>query len=160
MAIPHDRDTTRPDGNGLSRYDRVPIDDGASVGQLFKQLGSDSTHLIQQEMALAKAELRETTSRFAQAGAKLGLAAGFAIPGLIAITAFLVIAVGDLLNENYWLGALIVGIAFLVTAVVLGKRATRLLREGVGVPETVATLREDARWAKEETQAFKREFTA
>ena len=160
MANVHNRSARPPEVIRPARYDGAPIDDGISVGQLFKQLGSDSTHLIQQEMALAKAELRQTTSRFGQAATKLGIAAGVAIPGLMAITAFLVIAIGDLLNENYWLGALIVGVAFLMTAVVLGKRAMRLLQDGVGAPETMATLREDAQWAKEEGQAFKREFTA
>jgi uncharacterized membrane protein YqjE len=144
--------------NGGTEIYNTP--DGVSVGELFKQLGADSTHLIQQEMALAKTELKETASRLGQAATKLGIAVGIAIPGLMALTAFLVIAIGDLLNENYWLGALIVGVAFLLIAAVLAKRAVATAKEGAGVPETKATLRDDARWAKEEAKAFKREFTA
>jgi uncharacterized membrane protein YqjE len=147
-------------GDGIGRYAGAPIADGASVGQLFKELGSDSAHLIQQEIALAKTELRETTGRLGRVGVKLAVAAAIAIPGAMAITAFLVIGIGDLLNENYWLGALIVGVALTATAAILAKRAMRPLADGVGIPETTATLRDDARWAKQEAQAFKREFTA
>lgn len=131
-----------------------------SVGDLFRRLTADSSHLIRQEINLAKVELKETGTRVGQAGAKLGIAVGVAIPGLLALTAFLVIGLGDLMNENYWLSALIVGLAFLGIAAVLAKRARAALSEGIGVPETVGTLREDAQWAKEEAQAFKREFTA
>jgi uncharacterized membrane protein YqjE len=130
-----------------------------SVGELFRQLTTDSSHLVRQELNLAKTELKETGARLGQAGAKLGVAIGVAIPGLLALTAFLVIGLGDLMN-NYWLSALIVGIAFIGIASLLAKRATATLREGMGVPETIGTLREDAQWAKEEAQAFKRQFTA
>ena len=131
-----------------------------SVGELFRQLTTDSSHLVRQEINLAKTELSETAVRLGQAGAKLGIAVGVAIPGLLALVAFLVIGLGDLMNENYWLSALIVGIAFLGIAGLLVKRATAALRGGIGVPETAGTLREDAQWAKEEIQEFKRQFTA
>ena len=131
-----------------------------SVGDLLRQLTTDSSHLVKQEINLAKVELKETGTRLGQAGAKLGIAVGVAIPGLLALTAFLIIGLGDLMNENYWLSALIVGLAFLGIAAGLAKRARAALSEGIGVPETVGTLREDALWAKEEAQAFKREFTA
>lgn len=132
-----------------------------SVGELFRQLTTDSSHLMRQEINLAKTELKETGARLGRAGTKLGIAVGMAIPGLLALAAFLVIGLGDLMNENYWLSALIVGIAFVGIASLLAKRAMATLRDGgIGVPETVGTLREDAEWAKEEAQAFKRQFTA
>jgi uncharacterized membrane protein YqjE len=146
-------------GNGAARAQPALAPD-QSVGELFRQLTTDSSHLVKQEINLAKTELKETGTRLGQAGAKLGIAVGVAIPGLLALTAFLIIGLGDLMNENYWLSALIVGVAFLGIAGVLAKRAKAALKDGVGVPETVGTLREDAQWAKEEAQAFKRQFTA
>lgn len=147
-------------GNGDGRA--VPaLAPDQSVGELFRQLTTDSSHLIRQEINLAKTELKETGTRLGQAGAKLGIAIGVAISGLLALTAFLVIGLGDLMNGNYWLSALIVGIAFIGTAAALAKRAKALISERpIGVPETAGTLREDAQWAKEEAQAFKRQFTA
>ena len=145
-------------GNGRATPALAP---DQSIGELFRQLTTDSSHLVRQEINLAKTELRETASRLGQAGTKLGIAIGMAIPGLLAVTAFLVIGLGDLMNENYWLSALIVGLAFIGIAAILAKRAKALISERpIGVPETAGTLREDARWAKQEAQAFKRQLTA
>jgi membrane protein len=146
-------------GNGASRA--VPaLAPDQSVGELFRQLTTDSSHLIRQEINLAKTELKETGRTVGQAGAKLGMAVGVALPGVLALTAFLIVGLGDLMNENYWLSALIVGIALLGIAATLAKRAKATLKEGVGIPETAGTLREDAQWAKEEAREFKRQFTA
>ena len=92
---------------------------------------------------------------------KVGIAAGIAIPGLFAFGAFLIIALGDLMNENYWLSALIVSLAMLGTAALMAKKGVAEFGKASLVPEeTVGTLREDADWAKAESQAFKRAFTA
>ena len=40
-----------------------------SIGDLFRQLTTDSSHLVRQEINLAKTELKETGSRLGQAGA-------------------------------------------------------------------------------------------
>lgn len=131
-----------------------------SVGDLFRRFTNDSSLLIRQELTLAKLELKETGARAGQAAAKLGVAVGVAIPGLLALTAFLVIGLGDLI-DNYWLSALIVGVVMLAIAGTLAKKAIRTFSDGsLGIPQTAGTLREDAQWAKEEIQAFKREFTA
>lgn len=133
----------------------------ASVGELFKQLSSDSSHLVRQEINLAKAELLESAGHMAKGATKVGIAAGIAIPGLFAFGAFLIIALGDLMNENYWLSALIVSVAMLATAAILAKKGIGDFGKASFVPEeTMGTLREDAQWAKEESQEFKRAFTA
>lgn len=135
--------------------------DDASVGDLFRQLSADTSHLFRQEIQLAKAELRETTGHMVKGATKIGIAAGIAIPGLLAFGAFLIIALGDLLNENYWLSALIVSLAMLITAGLMAKKGVAHFGQATLVPEeTVGTLREDAEWAKAESQAFKRAFTA
>ena len=139
-------------GNGLSQHE--------SVGELFKRLSADSTHLMRQEINLAKVELKESGQRLGSAVSKLGMAIGIAIPGMLALTAFLVIGLGDLI-ESYWAGALIVAVVLLVVAGIMATKAMANLKGGViAIPETAGTLREDSQWAKQEVQAFKREFTA
>ena len=134
--------------------------DGQSVGELFKQLGADTSHLFRQEINLAKAELRESTTHMVKGATKIGMGAAIAIPGLMAFGAFLIIALGDLI-DNYWVSALIVSVALLAVAGIMAKRGIAEFGKGSLVPEeTVGTLREDAQWAKEESQAFKRSFTA
>jgi uncharacterized membrane protein YqjE len=130
-----------------------------SIGQLFRRATADSSHLIQQEIRLAKTELRETGAQLGGTAGKLGVAIAFALSGLFALTAFFIIGLGDLI-DNYWASALIVAVALLAIGGVLAKRALATLKEGVGLPETAETLREDAAWAKQEAQNFKREFTA
>ena len=131
-----------------------------SVSSLLKQISTDSTHLIQQEIALAKVELKESVSAVGKTAAQLGIAIGLALPGMLSLVAFLVIGLGDLI-DNYWASALIVGVAFLVVAAILAKRALGNLKGGkLGVPQTAGTLRDDAEWAKREVQSFKRELTA
>jgi uncharacterized membrane protein YqjE len=144
-------------GNGRQNADPVEEE---SIGDLFKRLGEDGSHLVQQEIKLAKTELKETGDRLAKTGMKLGTAIGIALPGLFAFTAFLVIALGDLI-DNYWLSSLIVAVVMLGTSAVLMNRALAGLKERpVGIPETSSTLRENAQWAKEEAREFKRELTA
>lgn len=141
--------------------ERSPMDGGEpSIGELFGQLASDATRLVQQEVALAKAELRETGSTLARDGAKLGVAAGLGLLGAIAGMLFLIVALGDLL-DNYWLSALIVSVVFLGIAAYLGKNALDdIKRRGVTPDQTMQTLREDADWAKREAKEAKRDLTA
>jgi membrane protein len=135
--------------------------DGQSVGELVKQLSTDTSHLFRQEINLAKAELKESAGHMVKGATKVGIAAGLAIPGLFAFGAFLIIALGDLMNENYWLSALIVSLAMLGVAGLMAKKGVAEFGKASFVPEeTVGTLREDAEWAKAESQAFKRAFTA
>lgn len=145
------RDGIRQPGNA---------DGGPSLGELFGQLSADVGQLISQEMTLAKAELRETGSALAKDAAKLGVAAALGLVGLLAATAFVILALGDLL-DNYWLSALIVTVVYLVVAAVLAKGAMADLKTRSVKPErTVATLREDAKWAKREVSGIKREWTS
>jgi len=131
-----------------------------SVGTLIAQLSRDSSHLLRQEVALAKAELRESAAQVARAGASLGLAAGLALPGAFAFAAFLVIAIGDWI-DSYWASALIVSVVLLALAALVARKGLARLRDGSLAPrETIGTLREDIDWMKYETQAFKRELTA
>ena len=173
------RDRNRYDGNAHAQdqevhtmerdWERVPVrQDGRgngraaepAIGELLKQLGSDSSHLVRQEINLAKTELKEAGSVVAAGAAKLGMAAALAIPGLLAFTAFLVVAIGDWI-ENYWASALIVAVAFLAMAAVAARRGMSQLKSHPLAPrETMNTLRDDAQWARQESQTFKRELTS
>ena len=129
-----------------------------SLGELFKRLTTDTSELVRQEISLARAEVRQVGGTIARDGSKLGIAAGLALCGALAVTAFLVIAVGDLLN-NYWLGALIVGLVLLAIGGVLARNAVADLKRGAVPEHTLGSLREDAAWAKQETREVKRELT-
>jgi uncharacterized membrane protein YqjE len=130
-----------------------------SLGDLLKQLTTDTGDLVRQEVALARAEIRQVGGTLARDGTRLGIALGLALAGALALTAFLVIAIGDLFN-NYWLGALVVGLVLLAVGAVLAKSAINdVKRRGLTPDQTLASLKENAAWAKQETREVKRELT-
>ena len=147
----------------LEHNGRRPIPDqldDASIGDLFRQMTSDASHLVQQEVNLAKAELKESIGHVRTMAVGLAVAAALAIPGALALTAFLIIGLGALIG-SYWASALIIGFILVTAAVVLGRRALSIVTDGkIGLPRTITSLAEDATWGKEELRAFKREMTA
>jgi uncharacterized membrane protein YqjE len=129
------------------------------LGELFRRLTADTGELVRQEVALARAEMRQAGETLARDGAKIGIALGLALTGVLALTAFLIVALGDLLG-NYWLAALIVGVVLLAVGVLLTRNAVNdVKRRGLTPDQTVGTLREDAAWAKQEARDVKRELT-
>ena len=138
----------------------LPSVEEPSIGDLLRRLTSDSSHLMRQQFELAKMELKETSTRWSQAATKLGVAMIVALSGALALTASLVIGLGDLI-DNYWASALMVGATLSIAAMFLVRRALAVAREdGLGLDDTAGTLREDAQWAKKELRNFKRELTA
>lgn len=136
-----------------------PVLQDASFGELFKRLSTDSTHLVQQEIQLAKTELQESAARAAAASGKLGIAAGLAVPGVLAVITALVIVLGILMH-SYWGSALIIGLLTLVAAVTLGKRAVAEIKSSLVPKKTVLTARDYVEWAKRETERAKQEISA
>ncbi len=131
-----------------------------SLGDLLKRLSTDTAELVQQEANLAKAELAQAGSVLAHDAMKVGVALALAWTGMLALTAFIIVGLGDLLN-NYWLSALIVGVVFLAIGGFLAKNAIAdVKRRGLKPEKTIATLREDATWAGQQAREMKRELTA
>lgn len=147
------------DGHGRVRPDLHRDLRNGSIGDLFKELSNDSSRLIQDEVQLAKIELRESVSTLSGAAGKVGLAAVLAIPGLLALTAALVIGIGVLIN-SYWVSALIGGVVILVVAGILAQRAVAAFERGLSPRETIRTVREDVDWAKHETTRVKQQLSA
>jgi hypothetical protein len=131
-----------------------------SLGELFRQLTSDTSELVTKEIALVKAEARLTAATLVRDGAKVGTALGLAFAGVLALTAFLIAGLGDLLNGKYWLSALIIGVLFLAVGGGLLKSAVdHIKRRGQSVKHSVETLKDTANWAKQEARQVKQEIT-
>jgi uncharacterized membrane protein YqjE len=151
-------------GTPIPRGDERPRPAGApgaepSLGELFTRLSTDTGELVRKEVALARAEMREVGATLARDATKVGIAVGLALAGVLAVTAFLVVALGDLF-DNYWLSALIVGALFLVVGGIMARNAVAdVKRRGLTPQQTMSTLREDKAWAREEAREVKRELT-
>lgn len=142
-----------PSGNGAARGE-------PSLGELLRRLTTDTSELVRQEVSLAKVEMRQVGATLAQDGTKIGVALVIALAGVLALTAFLIIALGNLF-DNYWLSSLLVGVVFCGIGGVLARNAVDdVKRRGLKPEQTLDSLREDAQWAKQEARAVKRELTS
>lgn len=141
-----------------------------SVGELVRQLATETTTLVRQELDLARAEATragetvvtlakqelqlakaEMAEKGRQAGPGLGMVGGAAAVALLAggaLTAFAILALDGVMPN--WLAALLVGLALAAIAAGLyfaGKQ--RVSEAGPLVPEqTIETIKEDVEWAK------------
>ena len=135
------------------------VDAEPSLGELLRRLTTDTGELVRQEVSLAKVEMRQAGATLARDGTRIGIALGLALVGVLALTAFLILLLGDLF-DNYWLAALLVGVVLAVIGGVLAKNAVNdVQRRGLAPEQTMGSLREDAAWAKQEAREVKRELT-
>jgi uncharacterized membrane protein YqjE len=121
-----------------------------SIGELVSQLSSETSTLIKQEMALARAELTEQGKR---AGTGAGMLGGAGVAGLLTLGSLtaMVIALLDTAMET-WLAALIVTVVWAAVAGVLALQGRNKIKEATPpAPQTVETVKEDVRWAKTRT---------
>lgn len=127
-----------------------------SLGELFRQLAQDSAALVRQEVALAKVEMRENLRSYTRDVAMIVVGGVLALIGALVLIAFLVVALGDVL-DNYWLGALIVGVLFLAVGGFLTKKnLNRLKHDELRPEQTLQTLKEDKQWLQNEIQDARR----
>ncbi|WP_090096973.1 phage holin family protein [Lentzea jiangxiensis] len=124
---------------------------GESLGDLVSELTGDLSKLMRQELELAKAELREEASKAGKATGMLA-AAGFAGYLTTVLLSFaLVFALGAVMPLGW--AALIVAVLWGIAGAVLYTSGRAKLRTVNPKPErTVATLKEDAEWAKHPTK--------
>lgn len=134
---------------------------GETIADLIRDLGEESSRLLRQEVALAKLELSQMASAAVSDVVKLGVALSLLAVGGLALTTFVIIIFGELLGDNYWLSALIVGAVLMLCGGFLALGAATDLKRNALRPEaTLRTLRADSRWAKREVEGFRRELTA
>ena len=135
-------------GGAYSAGPEEPRDRG--LGELVKDLASQTSTLVRQEIKLAQAEV---TQRGKVAGKGAGMLAGGAVTALLglgAFTALLIIALDGFLP--LWLAALIVTLLWLAVAAALGMSGKKALQASTPpAPQTVETVKEDIEWAKTQT---------
>jgi uncharacterized membrane protein YqjE len=127
----------------------VPRDE-RGIGELVKDLTSQTSTLVRKEIELAQAEV---TQKGKVAGKGVGMLAGAAVFGVLALGA-LSAALITLLDDAMatWVAALIVMALWAVVAVVLAKAGQNALKRATPpAPQTVETVKEDIQWAKTQT---------
>ena len=98
--------------------------------QLLKDLMFSCSALVRSEIKLAAVEARQSALEASRNFLKAAIFFGIAYFGAISLLAFLVMGLGELLDNRYWLSALIVGLVLTVLGVTLGLRARENIQEG------------------------------
>jgi len=127
-------DSARTTANGNGR--RGLID-------LARVAVEDTVRLVQQEIQLAKIEIREMLISNVKAAVFLGAAGLCALLFLVMLLVTIALWI-----PNHALAGLIETVVFLVLAAILGLVGKSMLKIGPP-PKTMTTLKEDAEWAKQ-----------
>jgi len=140
--------THDPTNGGARAVEPDPRDKG--LGELVKDLASQTSTLVRQEIKLAQAEVTEKGKIAGKGAGMLAGAAVVALLGLGALTAFPIIVLDSFLP--LWAAALIVTVLWLALATVLALAGKTAIQKATPpAPQTVETVKEDIQWAKTQT---------
>jgi hypothetical protein len=112
--------------------------EGRSIGELMSNVTRDLSDLMRQEVALAKAELKQSGTR---AGKGVGMFVGAGIGGfmlLLFLSVALWWAIGNAIGRGW--AALIVAVVWGIIAAVLFSIGKKEMERVRGIPETTDTL--------------------
>ena len=112
----------------------IPPVGGDNVVDLLKQLAGQGSHLAEQQLALIKAEIRESTTEIKAAVGAIAGAAVVALAGLGVFLMGIAYLVGDAIDSIPW-GTVIVGAATLALAYVLYRSGAAKMRDTHLAPE-------------------------
>jgi uncharacterized membrane protein YqjE len=130
--------TARPDNDQRDR----------ATGELLKELSDETTTLVKQEIALAKAELAEKAKPAGIGAGMFGGAGLFGLGAFLSLTAFFIALLDGAVA--IWLAALIVAVVYGAIAGVLALAGKQKVKEATPVaPEqAMESVKEDVQWAK------------
>lgn len=126
----------------------------STLGSLLAELREESTTLLRQEIALAKAELNDKAAHVGKNTLELATGGALAYAGLIVLligVALLLtrvlVAVGVGPQMAMWLGPVIVGLIVAIIGASMAMKAKKAMSAEKLIPhETVESLKEDKRW--------------
>jgi hypothetical protein len=141
-ATPPPRESTSVVGAAREGYQAarpaMESEDGRTIGQILGDVSRDVSTLMRQEVALAKAELRQSGM---QAGKGIGMYVGAAVAGMLFLVFISVCvwwALGGLIGRGW--SALIVAVVWAIVAAILavvGKKEFERIR---GLRQTAETM--------------------
>ena len=159
MSTPYEPSgTSRSPGHGDGgRYDSVgdaipdpepvegahgtyPKGEVGSLGGLVSDISDDLSTLMRQEMALAKAEAKDSATK---AGKAAGMLTGAGVAGhfvLLFLSLALWVALGELFGSDGW-AAVVVAVLWGVVAAILAAVGRKQLKTVQGIPRTTDTAK-------------------
>jgi uncharacterized membrane protein YqjE len=143
----------------LTRTDELtPGSDVESLPTLFSRLGDDVMELFNSQLALFKVEIKEEAGAYARNITMIAIGAVIATIGFALLNVAIAFAVSTLFAQanfsqpaSYALGFVVTGAFYvLVGAIVVLLTKNRLAKQELVPRRTVAELRKDKQWLKNE----------
>lgn len=100
-----------------------------SYGHILKDISESTKELVQGELNLIKAEVRTVLPRVAKHSTQVVLFGMLCALSVLPFLAFLVIGLGGILNDNYWLSSLIVAVVLAAIGAPFAMRALKKIKE-------------------------------
>jgi hypothetical protein len=143
----------------LTSIERPAGVEDRSIPELFRRLADESRTLVREEMALAKAEMREKMEVYQRNAARIGVGSAFLLAALLFVLWAVNTAVTALfatfmeLEIAVWLAPVVLGVLLGLIGWSMVKRGkSAIAEEGVVPRKTARSLKEDTRWVKERVQ--------
>jgi len=118
----------------------------ASIAELIRSVLDDTRVLIREELALARAEIREEVSTVKSAAAAFAGALLTAAIGAILLAVTIGGAIAYFLNWPAWAGYGIVAVLLLAAGYLLVRYGRDRLARIRALPQTTATVKENVAW--------------
>ena len=118
-----------------------------TIGGLIKGILQDLRTLVQEEIALARVEIREQAVRARAAAMSFGVAAGALLFGAAFLLIAMAMGIAELAGWPLWAGFLVVAALLSLVGAIALSSGRKQLRSFSAVPEqTVTTLKENSEW--------------
>lgn len=143
----------------LTRADELTTrNDNESLPTLFSRLGDDVMELFNSQLALFKVEIKEEASVYARSVTMIAIGAVIATVGFALLNVAIAFAVSTLFAQanftqpaSYALGFVVTGAFYLIVGgIVVLMMKNRLAKQDLVPERTVAELRKDKQWLKNE----------
>jgi len=129
-----------------------------SLPSLFGRLGDDVMQLFDTKMSLLKVEIKEEASEYARDGVMIGAGGIIAAVGFALLNVALAFGISTLFANTdlsqaakYAIGFLSAGVLYLIIgSIIMMTMKNRLAKQSLVPDRTVAELRKDKQWLKNE----------
>ncbi|MEU2116101.1 phage holin family protein [Streptomyces sp. NPDC016459] len=119
----------------------------ASIGDLIGDIGTDLSQLVRDEIELAKAEIKEESTKAGKAAGMLA-GAGYAGHLVLLFGSLTVVAALSHVMDVVWAALIVTAVWAVVGAVLYTTGRKRLRTVNLSTEHTVEALKEDTRWAR------------
>jgi len=138
----------------------IDTNNKVSITELLKNLISETGELVRSEANVIKLEMQESTRAMILDGIKTAAYSGIALLGVLSLVAFLIIALGQLIEggapvTGFWVSALIIGLIFTIGGGIMAAKHAKQIGKDIGLPKSQTEFEKDKRLVKRELYKMK-----